>query len=635
MPVALGFHTDVQTQAALNDLLAEVQAERKRAVVVQGAQGRMITVLSKGNPIAELLRSLTGQTRREAQRLEQFRASLPQGPQVPAQQAQVAQAVVQAVQPPLEQPGPEPAVQIVHDAALDAALEAAHASLLPPASAQSQPQPPAAQATVQAVAAEPAGAAAVAQYVERQGHDPICLKHSIAAYYNRPVFAGTQDFIAFRDSIYRGMGDIIEPADFGHLSTTIYAVRDMLEAMRLDAQRDNTGIDVRAPWSQPFKLDVDRRGKPKKDPQDAQELDVQFERFARESASNRFIVRTGSGQSGHFWFLSRDPALGRWTMANSTGAMVAHGDSPSRLLEQDGIRRGEIFVWTQLKGDPDEVNRRFQDALLRGEPPQALPPEPQTPAAQERQEELEEDLPPPILPPGYRPAGQAAQARQTSMGPAVQGPLWPQDPIEGVDPALQRAVMADLADTQAPQLRQSWLQLDQALADLRQNHPARYASLKRAIDADLNALIGAPRPSADQIARIRANLRALDECSHRWRGADARMDAAGMNYLRAANAVRHESQASDAERARRAAVGTLLNASRRILATDYQAARFGQRLPASWTETQSRDAQAIYRSAQTLGLEDAAVLPLWLGSIEEGSHQQFIAEAVAVLERWR
>ena len=55
MPVALGFHAQVQTQAALNQLLQDVQAERKRAIVVEGAQGRIITVLKKGNVLAELL----------------------------------------------------------------------------------------------------------------------------------------------------------------------------------------------------------------------------------------------------------------------------------------------------------------------------------------------------------------------------------------------------------------------------------------------------------------------------------------------------------------------------------------------------------------------------------------------------
>ena len=180
MPVALGFHAQVQTQAALNQLLQDVQAERKRAIVVEGAQGRIITVLKKGNVLAELLRSITGQTRREAQRLEQFRASLPAGVDLQPHHAQVAQALVEAVQPPV----------------LDAQAPGAAAAVQAPVEVAPVQAAPVQAVPVQAASVEaaPVEAATVGQYVEQQTHNLSCFKHALAAYYNRPVFPSFENF---------------------------------------------------------------------------------------------------------------------------------------------------------------------------------------------------------------------------------------------------------------------------------------------------------------------------------------------------------------------------------------------------------------------------------------------------------
>ena len=665
MPVALGFHAQVQTQAALNQLLQDVQAERKRAIVVEGAQGRIITVLKKGNVIAELLRSLTGQTRREAQRLEQFRASLPAGVDLQPQHAQVAQALVEAVQPPVldaQAPGAATAVQAPVEVA---PVQAAPVQAVPVQAAS--------------VEAAPVEAAAVGQYVEQQTHNQSCFKHALAAYYNRPVFPSFENFLEYRNKVYPTLGAFIEQDDFNSEGTAIVAVQAILETMRQDPQLDHSGIDTQAPWSINFTLDVKRHGKPRRDEQDAQELDVHIQAFAQESASNRFIVNTGSGASGHFWFLSRDPATEQWTMANSTGKTLKQGPSPSRLLEQDFIRGGQIYLWTQLKGDPEEVHQRFSQVTLTGEPPalqhrqptvpnavrgpsqpvaqsaaaqaqvpQQAQPRPQAQAMQpsgaglgtipEEDGSDDDDLPPPILPPGFRQQARQPEPPVRQPEPPVRGAQWvaanPGRPIEGVDLSFQREIEAHLESADVPGMANALAALNASLAQVRHNEPARYAALMQSIDDDLQRLSRSWQPEPELLNRIRTNLQNLDDCSRAWRGKDARLDADVMNYLRAANGQRHESQATEQDRAYRTAIAGLSKYVRRETAIWAGATRGQRPWPSDWTADRNRNAEEGFRSAQGLGIADVASMPVWNGSQEEQNHARYIREVDAYLQRW-
>ncbi|MFM8509198.1 MAG: hypothetical protein ACKOCU_02585, partial [Betaproteobacteria bacterium] len=500
------------------------------------------------------------------------------------------------------------------------------------------------------VEAAPVQAAAVGQYVEQQTHNQSCFKHALAAYYNRPVFASFESFLEYRNQVYPTLVAFIEQDDFNSQGTAIVAVRAILETMRQDPHLDHSGIDTQAPWSINFTLDVKRQGKPRRDEQDAQELDVHIHAFAQESASNRFIVNTGSGASGHFWFISRDPATEQWTMANSTGKTLKQGPSPSRLLEQDYIRGGQIYLWTQLKGDPDEVHQRFSEVTLTGEPPapqaQAQVPHPTQPRPQaqamqpsgaglstipEEDGSDEEDLPPPILPPGF---GQ--QARQPER--PVRGAQWvaanPGRPIEGVDLSYQREIEALLESTAMPGMANALASLNAALAQVRHNEPARYAALMQAIDDDLQQLSRSGQPTPERLNRIRSNLQGLEDCSRAWRGKDARLDADMMNYLRAANGLRHESQATEQDRAYRTTIAGLSNYSRRETASWADAVRGIRPLPSDWTEARSRNAEENFRNAQRMGIADVASMPVWVDSIEAQNHARYIREVNDYLQRW-
>ncbi|MFM8638906.1 MAG: hypothetical protein ACKOER_14510 [Betaproteobacteria bacterium] len=420
--------------------------------------------------------------------------------------------------------------------------------------------------------------------------------------------------------------------------------------MRQDPHLDHSGIDTQAPWSINFTLDVKRQGKPRRDEQDAQELDVHIHAFPQESASHRFIVNTGSGASGHFWFISRDPDTEQWTMANSTGKTLKQGPSPSRLLEQDYIRGGQIYLWTQLKGDPDEVHQRFSQVTLTGEPPAPQPqaqvphqaqPRPQAQAMQpsgaglgtipEEDGSDEEDLPPPILPPGSR-----QQARQPER--PVRGAQWvaanPGRPIEGVDLSYQREIEALLESTATPGMADALAALNAALAQVRHNEPARYAALMQAIDDDLQQLSRSGQPTPERLNRIRSNLQGLEDCSRAWRGKDARLDADMMNYLRAANGLRHESQATEQDRAYRTTIAGLSNYSRRETASWAAAVRGQRPLPADWTEARSRNAEENFRNAQRMGIADVASMPVWVDSVEAQNHARYIREVNDYLQRW-
>jgi hypothetical protein len=216
----------------------------------------------------------------------------------------------------------------------------------------------------------------VQQFVEAQDGG-FCFKHSIAAYFNRPVFKGREDFLAFRNECFDELaanpeyGDMYaEKVDYGREQTNAGVVNKVLEKIRTDKTIDKTGFDANAPWSEAFGISV-RRDKPKHyDPRQGHEtqhaIDAQFDRFAKESASQRFILRTGSGQSGHFWFLSHDPNSKVWTVANSTAMRVEQGQSPAALLGLTNVFHEDIFVWTQVTSDPTEVQQRCQTQVIDG-----------------------------------------------------------------------------------------------------------------------------------------------------------------------------------------------------------------------------------------------------------------------------
>ncbi|MFN5699272.1 MAG: hypothetical protein ACK47V_01335, partial [Betaproteobacteria bacterium] len=250
----------------------------------------------------------------------------------------------------------------------------------------------------------------------------------------------------------------------------------------------------------------------------------------------------------------------------------------------------------------------------------------------------DDDLPPPILPPGFRQQARQPEPPVRQPEPPVRGAQWvaanPGRPIEGVDPSYQREIEAHLESAEVPGMANALAALNASLAQVRQNEPARYAALMQSIDDDLQRLSRSGRPTPELLNRIRTNLQNLDECSRAWRGKDARLDADVMNYLRAANGQRHESQATEQDRAYRTAIAGLSKYVRRETAIWAGATRGQRPWPSDWTADRNRNAEEGFRSAQGLGIADVASMPVWSGSQEEQNHARYIREVNDYLQRW-
>lgn len=402
MSVEFGLHRNIGTAEQLNKLVADLGPKQRAVAVVLGNRQWGVRVIPTPNKFLEFIDRLSGQTKREQQglialeqRLSAFDTEGRYGAEGTPNASRLTQTQAEdewvevSLQSHANAPAPELPIVEKDLPRQPASLPAADRGL------KDQPT-----ALAAAEISKPATVAKVQQYVEAQDGG-LCLKHSIAAYFNRPVFSGREDFIAFRNECYDDLakvyGDMYaEQADYARDETNVPAVSKVLEKIRSDPRVDKQGIDVKAPWSEMFEISVKRERTPLVDPSEQREthraIDAQFERFAKESASHRFIVRTGSGAAGHYWFLSHDPNSKLWTVANSTGMRVEQGQSPAALLDHTNVRRADIFLWTQVMSDPMEVQQRCQTEVIDGKPKQHI----QTP------EDLEAErlsLPPPIIRP--------------------------------------------------------------------------------------------------------------------------------------------------------------------------------------------------------------------------------------------
>jgi len=391
MSVEFGLHRNIGTAEQLNKLVADLGPKQRAVAVVLGNRQWGVRVIPTPNKVLEFINRLSGQTKREQQGLIALEQRLSAfdtegrygadgaGGTPNASRLTQTQAAHEWVEVSLQSHANAPAPEL-------------------PIVEKDLPRQPASLPAAEI--SKPATVAKVQQYVEAQDGG-LCLKHSIAAYFNRPVFSGREDFIAFRNECYDDLakvyGDMYaEQADYARDETNVPAVSKVLEKIRSDPRVDKKGIDIKAPWSELFEISVKRERTPLVDPSEQREthraIDAQFERFAKESASHRFIVRTGSGAAGHYWFLSHDPNSKLWTVANSTGMRVEQGQSPAALLDHNNVRRADIFLWTQVMSDPMEVQQRCQTEVIDGKPKQHI----QTPAELEA-ERL--NLPPPIIRP--------------------------------------------------------------------------------------------------------------------------------------------------------------------------------------------------------------------------------------------
>jgi len=419
MSVEFGLHRNIGTAEQFKKLVADLGPKQRAVAVVLGNRQWGVRVIPTPNKVLEFINRLSGQSKREQQglmALEQRLSAFDTEGRYGAEgaggtpnasrltQTQAADEWVEvSLQSHANATAPELPIVQKDLPSQRASLPTADRSLkdqptvMPETDRSLKDQPTALPA---AEISKPATVAKVQQYVEAQDGG-LCLKHSIAAYFNRPVFSGREDFIAFRNECYDDLakvyGDMYaEQADYARDETNVPAVSKVLEKIRSDPRVDKQGIDVKAPWSEMFEISVKRERTPLVDPSEQREthraIDAQFERFAKESASHRFIVRTGSGAAGHYWFLSHDPNSKLWTVANSTGMRVEQGQSPAALLDHTNVRRADIFLWTQVMSDPIEVQQRCQTEVIDGKPKQHI----QTP------EELEAErlnLPPPIIRP--------------------------------------------------------------------------------------------------------------------------------------------------------------------------------------------------------------------------------------------
>ena len=200
------------------------------------------------------------------------------------------------------------------------------------------------------------------QYVEHQ-QGQLCLKHAIAAFCNRPVFQGREDFLTYRNTIYQTMGDFIPQESFGREDSDVEAVSNVLNAMQADPLY-REGFDKHDQNWVIHEISIERVGKAVDEPNDEKQLNDALERFAAQSEGKRFIIRTGSRYgSGHYSLLSKN-ANGSWTFTNSVGSSIKHGSSPARLIEYQRARNMPLYLWTQTDKTPDEFARAIPRQVL-------------------------------------------------------------------------------------------------------------------------------------------------------------------------------------------------------------------------------------------------------------------------------
>lgn len=433
MPLELGLHV-VGNQQDLSQLLEAAQAENKRAVVVQGPDGRIVRVLEKGNFLSEVLRRLSRQTDREARRLEQFRATLPE--LQPQPQPQAADEKTQA-----------DAAASTHGAAAQATAAAAastpnEADIADPMRADNPPFG--------------VGGIVDGHYVQRQFGN-CCLSHAIASYFGRPVFADREAYLSFRNHSYDELyGPFMLPdldAKKREELSDVEPVHHVLTRLQNDPQLSRTD-DHRAPWRSALVrakdpgLAADGRPIPLDKPKTREQIDAVFAHLATHSRTGRFLVRTGSGGSGHFQTLVYEPqrkADTPWTLLNSTRDLktglptVQSGASPSDLLGAHDVRGVTLGIWTQTESEEATIDNGLlgvwapRPAEALGTPSSAAP--------------VDDDLPPPIFLPG-RVAPQAfpSAASSPSVEDSLPPPILDQGPPVDDDlppPILDHRLFAD------------------------------------------------------------------------------------------------------------------------------------------------------------------------------------------------
>ena len=83
MPIENQVYRNITNQGALNHLLDNLGPQQKAVAVLVGDRQWGIRVVDAPNAVVRLIHSLTGQTRREQRRLEDFRSQLPAAPSAP------------------------------------------------------------------------------------------------------------------------------------------------------------------------------------------------------------------------------------------------------------------------------------------------------------------------------------------------------------------------------------------------------------------------------------------------------------------------------------------------------------------------------------------------------------------------
>ncbi len=83
MPIENQVYRNITNQGALNHLLDNLGPQQKAVAVLVGDRQWGIRVVNAPNAVVRLIHSLTGQTRREQRRLEDFRSQLPAAPSAP------------------------------------------------------------------------------------------------------------------------------------------------------------------------------------------------------------------------------------------------------------------------------------------------------------------------------------------------------------------------------------------------------------------------------------------------------------------------------------------------------------------------------------------------------------------------
>lgn len=78
MPIENQVYRNITNQGALNHLLDKLGPQKKAVAVLVGDRQWGIRVVDAPNAVVRLIHSLTGQTRREQRRLEEFRSQCPQ-----------------------------------------------------------------------------------------------------------------------------------------------------------------------------------------------------------------------------------------------------------------------------------------------------------------------------------------------------------------------------------------------------------------------------------------------------------------------------------------------------------------------------------------------------------------------------